>query len=128
MDNPTLRIKDFILRKVLKITGTVLGFGTISLLMMCKYGTIEEYEAEIHGKVTSSKSGEAISNIQISATNNYDTVRTNASGEYKIYISKGGEIIIKAIDIDGIENGEFQTSEKLYDFSSEICDIKLDPK
>jgi len=126
----TLKIKDFLLRKVLKIIGTIFGFGTISLFMMCKYGDFIEY-SRIKGKVSSSKSGEAISNIQISVINNYDTVRTNATGEYEINNIFPGETVVKAVDIDGVENGEFQTSEKTIHLNSSTtinCDFILDPK
>jgi hypothetical protein len=130
MEVNTLKIKDFLLRKVLKITGTIFGFGTISLFIMCKYGDFIEY-ARIKGKASSSKSGEAISNIQISVMNNYDTVQTNAIGEYEISYILPGETVIKAVDIDGAENGEFQTSEKTIHLNSSTtleCDFILDPK
>jgi putative lipoprotein (rSAM/lipoprotein system) len=130
MNNKLLKIKDFVYRKALKITGTVFGFGTISLFIMCKYGDFMEYTS-VKGKVSSAGSGQAIPNIQVTVKNNRDTVETDVNGEYQINHIIPGEIVIKATDIDGSQNGEFQASEKTIDLNSSStinCDFVLDPK
>jgi putative lipoprotein (rSAM/lipoprotein system) len=130
MQDKIFRIKDFLYRKALKITGTIFGFGTISLFIMCKYGDFIDYSI-IRGKVTSSKSGLAIPNIQVSDYISGDSVKTNTNGEYEIINIFPGENKLKAVDIDGTQNGEFQTSEKTIQVGhSEIanCDFILDPK
>jgi len=130
LESKLLKFKDFLFRKALKITGAIFGFGTISLFMMCKYGDFIEY-ARIKGKVSSAGSGQTIKNIQVTVKNHNDTVRTNADGEFQMDLIFPKEIQIKAEDVDGLENGEFQTSEKILNVNpSETvnCNFVLDPK
>jgi hypothetical protein len=51
MKNRIVRVKDYLLRKSLKIAGFAFGFGSISLLTMCaKYGDIANVSGTIKGK------------------------------------------------------------------------------
>jgi len=130
MKNHMTRIKAYLLRKALKIVGIIFGFGSISFFIMCKYGDFIEY-TRIKGKVSSLKSGQAIPNIQVTIKNHYDTVRTDATGEYQLDHIFPNEIHIKAEDIDGLENGEFQILEKTLSVNPSQtvnCDFALDPK
>lgn len=132
MNNQRIRLKNYLLSKILKNTGFIFGFGSISLLTMCaKYGDIADISGTIKGKVSSSGSGEAIKNIEISIKENSRAIKTDSSGNYVIEYLDPQLYTVEAKDIDGAENGEFQNSAKTVELSLnevESCDFVLIPK
>jgi putative lipoprotein (rSAM/lipoprotein system) len=132
MKNQRIRLKNYLLRKILKNTGFVFGFGSISLLTMCaKYGDIADISGTIKGKVSSSSSGEAIKNIEISIKEISRTIKTDNSGNYVVEYLEPQQYTVEAKDIDGTDNGEFQNSAKTVELSPnevENCDFVLIPK
>ena len=132
MKNRIIRVKDYLLRKFLKIAGFAFGFGSISLLTMCcKYGDIADISGTIKGKVTSSNSGEAIKNIEISIKENSRTIKTDNSGNYVVEYLEPHQYTVEARDTDGADNGEFQNSVKAVELNSNElldCDFVLNPK
>jgi len=135
MKNRIVRVKDYLLRKSLKIAGFAFGFGSISLLTMCaKYGDLADVSGTIKGKVTSSSSGDAIKNIEISIKENsitINTINTDNSGNYVVEYLEPRQYTIEAKDIDGTENGEFQNSVKTVELlpnELEDCNFVLNPK
>ncbi len=135
LKNRIVRVKDYLLRKSLKIAGFAFGFGSISLLTMCaKYGDLADVSGTIKGKVTSSSSGDAIKNIEISIKENsitINTINTDNSGNYVVEYLEPRQYTIEAKDIDGTENGEFQNSVKTVELlpnELENCNFVLNPK
>jgi putative lipoprotein (rSAM/lipoprotein system) len=132
MKNHGIRVKVFLLRKALKLSGFVFGFGSISLLTMCaKYGVITDVSGTVKGKVSSLSSGMAIKDIEISVKEIPVTVKTDADGNYVIGQLAPQQYIIEARDVDGAENGEFQDSVKTIELlpdELENCDFALKPK
>jgi putative lipoprotein (rSAM/lipoprotein system) len=135
MKNRIIRVKDYLLRKFLKIAGFAFGFSSISLLTMCcKYGDIADVSGTIKGKVTSSSSGDVIKNIEISIKENsitINTINTDNSGNYVIEYLEPQQYTIEAKDIDGTLNGEFQNSVKTVELlpnELEDCNFVLIPK
>lgn len=132
MKNTLIRVKVFFLRKILKIVGFVFGFGSISFLTMCaKYGDIADISGTILGKVTSSSTGESIQNIEITVKESNAVLQTDILGSYVFNCLEPQSYTIEAKDIDGEENGEFQTSIKTINLNpNEIvnCNFVLNPK
>ncbi|MCX6301712.1 MAG: radical SAM-associated putative lipoprotein [Bacteroidia bacterium] len=132
MKNQKIRVKDYLLRKILKNAGFAFGFGSISLLTMCcKYGDIADITGTIKGKVTSSGSGEAIKDIEISIKENSRTIKTDNTGNYVVEYLEPQQYTVEAKDIDGADNGEFQNSTKTVELlpnELENCDFVLNPK
>jgi hypothetical protein len=132
MNTKALRVKEFLLRKVLIMIGLVFGFGSISFLTMCaKYGDIAEVPGRINGKVTSSSTGVAIENIKISIKESAVSVKTNVTGNYSFNLVFPAQYTIEAKDIDSTENGEFKPLSKTIQLNPnevQSCDFVLIPK
>ena len=131
MKNRIIRVKDYLLRKILKIAGLTFGFGSISLMTMCaKYGVIVD-TGTIKGKVTSSQTGETIKNIEINIKENSIVLRTDDNGNYVVEYLQPKQYTVEAKDTDGTNNGEFQNSVKTVELKPDDlinCDFALDPK
>jgi len=131
MKNRIIRVKDYLLRKILKIAGLAFGFGSISFMTMCaKYGLIVDL-GTIKGKVTSSQTGEIIKNIEINIKENAIVLRTDDNGNYSAPYLEPQEYTVEAKDTDGTNNGEFQNSVKTVELKPNdlvTCDFALDPK
>jgi hypothetical protein len=132
MNHKILKIKAFLLRKMLKFIGFVFGFGSISFLTMCaKYGDIANYYGTIKGKVTSSVTGEIIKNIEIDVKENSILVTTDDLGNYLVDRLEPQTYTVEAKDIDGTLNGDFKNASKTIILNPEEivnCDFVLDPK
>ena len=127
-----IRVKAYFLRKMLRLVGLIFGFGSISFLTMCaKYGDIYESSGRISGKVTSSKTGEAIKNIEITLKEKQIVTKTDQDGNFAISQVYPMLYTVEAQDIDSVLNGEYQTSAKtihLIASEDKNCDFSLDPK
>jgi hypothetical protein len=132
MNNAILKLKDFLIQKILKLIGFVFGFGSISFLTMCaKYGDIANISGTIKGKVTSSATGEKIENIEIEIKEYSVKVKTDISGNYLVDLLEPQTYTVEAKDIDGTLNGEFQNASKTVVLNPEEilnCDFVLNPK
>ena len=128
----SIRVKDYFLRKMLRIIGLIFGFGSISFLTMCaKYGDIYDSSGRISGKVTSAKTGEAIKNIEITLKEEQIVTKTDQDGNFGINPVYPMQYTVEAKDIDSTQNGEYQTSTKTIELNAsedKICDFSLDPK
>ena len=136
MGNPTnkniIRVKSYFLRKILIIIGFIFGFGSISFLTMCaKYGDIYDSSGRISGKLTSSKTGEAIKNIEITLKEKQVVTKSDQDGNFGINQVYPNLYTVEAKDIDSTQNGEYQTSAKTIQINAsedKNCDFSLDPK
>jgi len=131
MKNRIIRVKDYLLKKILKIAGLTFGFGSISLMTMCaKYGLIAD-SGTIKGKVTSSQTGETIKKIEININASALVLRTDDNGNFIAKYLEPKQYTVEAKDTDGTDNGEFQNSVKTVELKPDDlinCDFALDPK
>lgn len=96
--------------------------GILGLTSSCSLFPRVEYGSphatfELSGKVTSSATNEPIGNIRIVLENDHDTIYTNHDGtykhSYKVFGSGNQTFKVKYKDIDGTENGEFQSLDTI---------------
>jgi putative lipoprotein (rSAM/lipoprotein system) len=127
-----VRVKSYFIRKMLRLVGLIFGFGSISFLTMCaKYGDIYDSSGRISGKVTSSKTGEAIKNIEITLKEEQVATKSDQDGNFGINGVSPMQYTVEAKDIDSTQNGEYQTSAKTIQLNAsedKNCDFSLDPK
>lgn len=114
MKNKLIKTSSYVLSMLLSI----LGFSSCTNIedAPCMYG-VPSASFAISGKVTDSENN-PIKGIQISTKS--QIAESNSDGSYSLDVTNGfpTDLTIKFKDIDGTENGSYETKEVLEEFDS----------